>query len=62
MQFLLLIYDNEMSWTSQGKPDYSSELAEYKAFGKEFAKSILGGNASSPPLLPGPSASETVHL
>ena len=45
MQLPLLIYDNEKSWTSQGKPDCSSELAEYKAFGKEFAKSILGGNA-----------------
>ena len=48
MQFLLLIYDNEKRWTSQGKPDYGSELAEYRAFGKEFAKSILGGHALQP--------------
>jgi hypothetical protein len=48
MQFLLLIYDNEKRWTSQGKPDYGSELAEYTAFGKEFAKSILGGHALQP--------------
>jgi hypothetical protein len=48
MQFLLLLYDNEKRWTSQGNPDYGSELAEYRAFGREFAHSILGGHALQP--------------
>ena len=48
MQYLLLIYDDEKRWTKPGKPDYGSELIEYQAFGKEFAKAILGGNALQP--------------
>lgn len=31
-----------------GKPDYGSELEEYRAFAKEFAKVIQGGNALQP--------------
>ncbi len=45
MQFLLLIYENEKRF-NQGYPD--AELSEYKAFGKEFAKAIKGGNALQP--------------
>ena len=48
MKFLLLIYDDEKRWNKLGQPDYGSELEEYRAFGKEFAKSILGGNALEP--------------
>ena len=48
MQFLLLIYDDEKRWTNLGKPDYGSELDQYRAFGKEFAKAIQGGNALQP--------------
>ena len=48
MKFLLLIYDDEKRWNKLGKPDYGSELEEYRAFGKEFAKSILGGHALEP--------------
>ena len=48
MQFLLLIYDDEKRWTKLGKPEYGSELEEYRAFGKEFAKAIQGGNALQP--------------
>ena len=48
MKFLLLIYDDEKRWNKAGTPDYGSELEEYRAFGKEFAKSILGGNALQP--------------
>ena len=48
MKFLLLIYDDEKRWNALGKPDYGPELEEYRAFGKEFAKSILGGNALQP--------------
>jgi len=45
MQYLLLIYDNEKRW-SQGYAD--DEMAEYMAFGKEFATVIKGGNALQP--------------
>jgi hypothetical protein len=42
MQYLLLIYENEKRF-SKGYPE--AELAEYRAFGKEFASAIKGGNA-----------------
>jgi hypothetical protein len=45
MKYLLLIYENEKRWESGYDP---AELAEYRAFGKEFAKSVLGGNALKP--------------
>jgi hypothetical protein len=45
MQYLLLIYENEKRW-SEGYIE--SEMGEYRAFGKEFAKSIKGGNALQP--------------
>jgi len=45
MQYLLLIYENEKRF-SKGYPE--SELAEYRAFGKEYATSIKGGNALQP--------------
>jgi hypothetical protein len=45
MQYLLLIYENEKRF-STGYPE--SELAEYRAFGKEFAAAIKGGNALQP--------------
>jgi len=45
VQYLLLIYDNEKRW-SHGYD--KAELEEYRAFGKEFAKSIKGGNALQP--------------
>jgi hypothetical protein len=48
MQYLLLIYDNEARWTKLGKPDYGSELEEYRSFSKEFAKAIQGGSALQP--------------
>jgi len=48
MQYLLLIYEGEMRFTSQSKPDFDAELAEYRAFGKEYASSIKGGNALKP--------------
>lgn len=54
MQYLLLIYDNEKRF-SQGYPE--TELAEYRAFGKEFAPAIKGGNALQPT-----SAATTVRL
>ena len=45
MQYLLLIYENEKRF-SKGYPE--AELAEYRAFGKEFAAAIKGGNALQP--------------
>jgi hypothetical protein len=48
MQFLLLIYDDEKRWNKVGKPDYGSELDEYRAFSQEFANAIQGGNALQP--------------
>ena len=45
MKYLLLIYENEKRWENGYDP---AELAEYRAFGKEFAKSVLGGNALKP--------------
>ena len=45
MQYLLLIYENEQRW-NQGYMD--AEMAEYNAFGKEFATAIKGGNALQP--------------
>jgi|SRR5579872_794579 len=45
MQYLLLIYENEKRF-SQGYPQ--AELGEYRAFGKEFAGAIKGGNALQP--------------
>ncbi len=45
MQYLLLIYENEKRF-SHGYPE--AELGEYRAFGKEFAGAIKGGNALQP--------------
>src|SRR5437867_3227473 len=45
MQYLLLIYENEKRF-SKGFPE--AELAEYRAFGKQFAAAIKGGNALQP--------------
>ncbi len=45
MQYLLLIYENEKRF-AKGYPE--AELAEYRAFGKEFASAIKGGNALQP--------------
>jgi hypothetical protein len=45
VKYLLLIYENEKRWEKGYDP---TELAEYGAFGKEFAPAILGGNALKP--------------
>jgi hypothetical protein len=46
MKYLLLIYENEKRWETSGYDP--KEMAEYRAFGKEYAKAILGGNALKP--------------
>lgn len=48
MQFLLLIYDNEQRWTKQGPAEQDADMQAYMAFGKEFEKAIVGGNALQP--------------
>jgi hypothetical protein len=45
MQFLLLLYENEKRW-SEGYNE--AEMAEYREFGKQYAKAIKGGNALQP--------------
>lgn len=44
MQYLLLIYENEQRWNQGYMQD---ELAEYQAFGKEFAVAIRGKRATA---------------
>lgn len=46
MQFALLIYDDEKRWTKDGYDP--AEMEQYRAFGKEFANAIKGGNALQP--------------
>ena len=45
MQYLLLIYGDEERWTTMNEAEMSAGIAEYQAFGKEFAGAILGSNA-----------------
>ncbi len=45
MQYLLLIYDNDHRYANGYD---GAELAEYRAFGKEFAPAIKGGHALQP--------------
>src|SRR5260370_41018128 len=45
MQYLLLIYENEKRFEKGYDP---KEMAEYGAFGQEFAKTIKLGNALKP--------------
>ena len=48
MQYLLLIYERENRFANLGKSEMDKELAEYRAFGQEFASAIQGGNALQP--------------
>jgi hypothetical protein len=48
MQYLLLIYGQEERWTKLDEAQQNALKQEYGAFRKEFAKSILGGNALQP--------------
>jgi len=45
MQYLLLIYENEKRFAKGYDP---AELGEYRGFGTEFSKQILGGHALKP--------------
>ena len=48
MEYMLLIYEGEQRFASLTPPEVGAELAEYEAFGKEFAGAIKGGNALQP--------------
>jgi len=48
VQYLLLIYEEETRFGNLPKPDFEAELAEYRAFGKQNAGAIKGGNALKP--------------
>jgi len=48
MQYLLLIYEAEKRFQGLAQKDLNAEIAEYRAFGDQFAKSIRGGNALQP--------------
>jgi hypothetical protein len=48
MQYLLLIYENEQRFANQSNEALGSEIAEYSAFGQQYASAILGGNALQP--------------
>ena len=48
MQYLLLIYDNEQRCAKLSEAEQEADLRAYGAFGEEFAKKILGGNALQP--------------
>jgi hypothetical protein len=48
MQYLLLIYEDEKRFTSLDKPAFETELAEYRALGKQFAANIQSGKALQP--------------
>ena len=45
MKYLCLLYDQEKRWASGYD---KTEMAEYEAFGKEFASAIQGGAALKP--------------
>jgi len=46
MKYLLLTFENEKRWEKTGYEP--AEMAEYGAFGQEFAEQIKGGNALKP--------------
>jgi hypothetical protein len=45
MQYLLLIYEDEKRFSQGYEP---GEMAEYRAFGQEFAEAVKGGKALKP--------------
>src|SRR5262249_3943727 len=45
MKYVLLIYDPNDRFARLKKTDFDTELAEYRAFGKEYAAAIQGGHA-----------------
>ena len=48
MDYLLLIYEDEKRFATQGEADFKNEMADYMNFGKEHEKVIKGSNALQP--------------
>jgi len=48
MQYLLLLYGDQKRWSTMSEAQYKAGVAEYQAFGKEFAPAILGSNPLQP--------------
>jgi hypothetical protein len=48
MEYLLLIYEDETRFPKQKQADFENELGQYREFGKNYQKSIKGGNALQP--------------
>jgi hypothetical protein len=48
MQYLLLIYEDEMRWANPSAPELMAEMGGYQKFGQENAGAIRGGNALQP--------------
>jgi hypothetical protein len=48
MQYLLLIYEKENRFANLDQKAFNAELAQYRAFGQQFASSIKGGHALQP--------------
>jgi hypothetical protein len=48
MEYVLLVYEGEQRYAGLNEEAFNGELAEYQAFGKEFADAIHGSNALQP--------------
>jgi hypothetical protein len=48
MQYLLMIYDEEQLWAKMTEAERGTIHQAYGSFGKQFAGSIVGGNALQP--------------
>ena len=48
MEYLLLIYEGERRFADLEESAMKTELAEYRAFGKDYAAAIRGGHALQP--------------
>src|ERR1700728_4350554 len=48
MQYLLMIYDEEVRWAGISKAAQNAETQAFMMFGQENAKAIRGGNALQP--------------
>jgi hypothetical protein len=48
MKYALLIYGEEKRWAKMPQTEQDREIADYGAFGKEFATAIKAGDALQP--------------
>ncbi|WP_248958065.1 YciI family protein [Sphaerisporangium perillae] len=47
-KYLVLIYEDEASWTGAGPEDFDRTYKEHTAFGENNAAALLGGDALHP--------------